>query len=102
MPIGSGTKLAIEDAIGLAAALGDHGDLGTALGAYERDRKASLLLLQREARNSARWFESLPRYIDLGPEQFATLLHQRRSQLADAHVPGPATTGFAGPPRSSF
>jgi len=26
-------------------------------------------------------FESLPRYIDLGPEQFATLLHQRRSQL---------------------
>jgi len=79
--IGSGTKLAIEDAIGLAAALGDHGDLGTALGAYERDRKASLLLLQREARNSARWFESLPRYIDLGPEQFATLLHQRRSQL---------------------
>ena len=79
--IGSGTKLAIEDAIGLAAALGDHDDLGTALDAYERDRKASLLLLQREARNSARWFESLPRYIDLGPEQFATLLHQRRSQL---------------------
>jgi 2-polyprenyl-6-methoxyphenol hydroxylase-like FAD-dependent oxidoreductase len=79
--IGSGTKLAIEDAIGLAAALGDHHDLAAALAAYERDRKASLLLLQREARNSARWFESLPRYIDLGPEQFATLLHQRRSQL---------------------
>jgi 2-polyprenyl-6-methoxyphenol hydroxylase-like FAD-dependent oxidoreductase len=79
--IGSGTKLAIEDAIGLAAALGDHDDLGMALDAYERDRKASLLLLQREARNSARWFESLPRYIDLGSEQFATLLHQRRSQL---------------------
>jgi 2-polyprenyl-6-methoxyphenol hydroxylase-like FAD-dependent oxidoreductase len=79
--IGSGTKLAIEDAIGLAAALGDHDDLPAALAAYERDRKASLLLLQREARNSARWFESLPRYIDLGAEQFATLLHQRRSQL---------------------
>ncbi len=79
--IGSGTKLAIEDAIGLAGALGAHGDLATALAAYERDRKASLLLLQREARNSARWFESLPRYIDLGAERFATLLHQRRSQL---------------------
>ena len=79
--IGSGTKLAIEDAIGLAGALGAHDDLGTALAAYERDRRASLLLLQREARNSARWFESLPRYIDLGSEPFTTLLHQRRSQL---------------------
>ena len=79
--IGSGTKLAIDDAIGLAAALGAHGDLATALAAYERDRKASLLPLQREARNSARWFESLPRYIDLGAERFAFLLHQRRSQL---------------------
>jgi 2-polyprenyl-6-methoxyphenol hydroxylase-like FAD-dependent oxidoreductase len=79
--IGSGTKLAIEDAIGLAGALGAHGDLATALAAYERDRKASLLPLQREARNSARWFESLPRYIDLGAERFALLLHQRRSQL---------------------
>ncbi|HEV3495411.1 MAG TPA: FAD-dependent monooxygenase [Actinomycetes bacterium] len=79
--IGSGTKLAIEDAIGLAGALGAHGELATALAAYERDRKASLLPLQREARNSARWFESLPRYIDLGAERFALLLHQRRSQL---------------------
>jgi anthraniloyl-CoA monooxygenase len=79
--IGSGTKLAIEDAIGLAGALGAHDDLGAALAAYERDRKGSLLLLQREARNSARWFESLPRYIELGSDQFATLLHQRRSQL---------------------
>jgi anthraniloyl-CoA monooxygenase len=79
--IGSGTKLAIEDAIGLAGALATHDDLGTALAAYERERKGSLLLLQREARNSARWFESLPRYIDLGSEQFTTLLHQRRSRL---------------------
>jgi anthraniloyl-CoA monooxygenase len=79
--IGSGTKLAIEDAIGLAGALGADDDLETALAAYERDRKASLLLLQREARNSARWFETLPRYIDLGSDRFAALLHQRRSQL---------------------
>ena len=79
--IGSGTKLAIEDAIGLAGALGAHDDLGSALAAYERERKAALLLLQREARNSARWFEHLPRYIDLGAPRFAALLHQRRSQL---------------------
>jgi anthraniloyl-CoA monooxygenase len=79
--IGSGTKLAIEDAIGLAAALGAGDDLGTALAAYERDRKVALLLLQREARNSAGWFEHLPRYIDRGASQFAALLQHRRSRL---------------------
>jgi 2-polyprenyl-6-methoxyphenol hydroxylase-like FAD-dependent oxidoreductase len=79
--IGSGTKLAVEDAIGLAAALGASGDIGSALAAYERDRKAALLLLQREARNSAGWFEHLPRYIDRGAPQFAALLQHRRSQL---------------------
>jgi anthraniloyl-CoA monooxygenase len=79
--IGSGTKLAIEDAIGLAAALGAGDDLGTALAAYERDRKVALVLLQREARNSAGWFEHLPRYIDRGAPQFAALLQHRRSRL---------------------
>ena len=79
--IGSGTKLAIEDAIELAGALGAHDDLGSALAAYERERKAALLLLQREARNSARWFEHLPRYIDLGAPRFTVLLNHRRSQL---------------------
>jgi hypothetical protein len=39
--IGSGTKLAIEDAIGLAAALGDHRDLESALAAYEQRRKTA-------------------------------------------------------------
>jgi anthraniloyl-CoA monooxygenase len=79
--IGSGTKLAIEDAIGLAAALGEHRDLATALAAYERRRKTALVLLQREARNSARWFENLPRYVALGEPRFVALLHHRRSPL---------------------
>jgi anthraniloyl-CoA monooxygenase len=79
--IGSGTKLAIEDAIGLATALGDHGGLESALAAYEQDRRRALLLLQQEARNSARWFENLPPYIRLGSPQFAALLHHRRSPL---------------------
>jgi hypothetical protein len=60
---------------------GGHRDLESALAAYEQERKTALLLLQREARNSARWFESLPRYIRLGEPQFAALLHHRRSQL---------------------
>jgi anthraniloyl-CoA monooxygenase len=79
--IGSGTKLAIEDAIGLAAALGAHRELATALAAYEHRRKTALVLLQQEARNSARWFETLPRYVALGEPRFAALLHHRRSPL---------------------
>jgi anthraniloyl-CoA monooxygenase len=79
--IGSGTKLAIEDAIGLAAALGGHRELESALAAYEQQRRTALLLLQREARNSAHWFEDLPRYVRLGPPEFTALLHHRRSQL---------------------
>jgi 2-polyprenyl-6-methoxyphenol hydroxylase-like FAD-dependent oxidoreductase len=79
--IGSGTKLAIEDAIGLAGALSAHDELGPALAAYERKRKIALLPLQGEARNSARWFEHLPRYIFLDAPRFAALLHQRRSRL---------------------
>jgi 2-polyprenyl-6-methoxyphenol hydroxylase-like FAD-dependent oxidoreductase len=84
--IGSGTRLALQDAIGLAARLHEHNDVGTALEAYEKQRKAALLLPQRQARNSARWFESIPRYIGLGSPHFATLLGQRRSRLL-AHLP---------------
>jgi len=84
--IGSGTKLAVEDAIELAGKLHEHENIRTALDAYETQRQAALLLPQREARNSARWFEDLPRYIGLEAPQFASLLHQRRSPLL-ARIP---------------
>jgi 2-polyprenyl-6-methoxyphenol hydroxylase-like FAD-dependent oxidoreductase len=79
--IGSGTKLAIEDAIGLAGKLHEHGDITSAFEEYEEERQAALLLPQREARNSAQWFEDVPRYIGLEAHQFASLLHHRRSPL---------------------
>jgi hypothetical protein len=41
-----------------------------------------LLLPQGETRNSAQWFEPIPRYIDLQAPQFAALLKQRRSHAA--------------------
>jgi anthraniloyl-CoA monooxygenase len=63
--IGSGTKLAMEDAIALARNLHEHADVQLALEAYGKERQAALLLPQREARLSARWFERIPRYIDL-------------------------------------
>lgn len=79
--IGSGTKLAIEDAIALAGDLQRQGDLGLALASYERERQTALLKPQAEARFSAQWFENVPRYIDLKPHQFGALLRERRTPL---------------------
>jgi anthraniloyl-CoA monooxygenase len=79
--IGSGTRLALEDAIGLAAQLQKHGDVSSALAAYGEQRAAEVLEAQRRARNSARWFESVPRYIGLGTPALAKLMNHRRSSI---------------------
>jgi 2-polyprenyl-6-methoxyphenol hydroxylase-like FAD-dependent oxidoreductase len=79
--IGSGTKLAIEDAIALAGNVQRHDRLMPALQSYEKQRQAALVQFQNEARCSAQWFENIPRYIDLKPHQFFTLLRERRSPL---------------------
>ncbi|MET8829262.1 FAD-dependent monooxygenase [Streptomyces sp. NPDC004610] len=84
--IGAGTTLALEDAMSLAGALRDQRDLPRALAAYERDRKQALLPVQSAARYSAQWYENLPRYIGLPPEQMFALLGQRHSPLLP-HVP---------------
>ena len=69
--IGSGTKLAMEDALALAACLHEHDSLDAALGAYEAERKPVVLSTQRAAQASLEWFESLGQYVDQDPEQFA-------------------------------
>jgi 2-polyprenyl-6-methoxyphenol hydroxylase-like FAD-dependent oxidoreductase len=79
--VGAGTTLALEDAIALADALHAHGGLPQALARYERRRKSELLSVQSAARYSAQWYENLPRYIDLPPEQMFALLGQRHSPL---------------------
>ncbi len=79
--IGSGTRLAIEDAICLAQQLQAHTTLRPALAAYARERSAALRGAQLEARYSARWFESVPRYIGADDQEFADLLDARRSTL---------------------
>lgn len=79
--IGSGTKLAIEDAIALAGNVQRHRELGPALEAYEAERRAAILAPQLAAGLSAQWFEHVPRYADLKPRQFSTLLRRRRSPL---------------------
>lgn len=84
--IGSGTRLAIEDAIVLADNVQRHDDLEQALQAYEDERQADVQLAQLAARFSARWFESVPRYAGLTPRQFSTLLRRRLSPVLP-HVP---------------
>ncbi|MCT9075907.1 FAD-dependent monooxygenase [Streptomyces fulvoviolaceus] len=79
--IGAGTTLALEDVIALAGALGETADLPQALARYEQQRKAELLSIQSAARYSAQWYENLPRYIGLPPEQMFALLGQRHSPL---------------------
>jgi 2-polyprenyl-6-methoxyphenol hydroxylase-like FAD-dependent oxidoreductase len=79
--IGSGTQLAIEDAIELADNLQKHDELGPALESYEKERREALLEYQNEARFSARWFEDISRYVNLKPHQFFALLRHRRSPV---------------------
>jgi len=69
--IGSGTKLAMEDALALAACLHEHPDVPAALAAYEAERRPVVLSTQRAARASLDWFESIGHYTEQPPEQFA-------------------------------
>jgi len=85
--IGSGTKLALEDAIALADAIRRHGnDLPAALAAYEAERRVEVLRLQSAARNSTEWFENVARYAHLPPEQFAYSLLTRSQRVSHENL----------------
>ena len=79
--VGSGTKLAIEDAIALAAALQRQPDVPAALAAYEAERRPAVESLQRAAQVSLQWFEDTERYMDLEPLQFAFNLLTRSLRI---------------------
>ncbi len=68
--IGSGTKLAMEDALALAACLHEAPSVGEALATYEEERKAVVLSTQRAAQASLEWFENLAQYVHQEPTQF--------------------------------
>ncbi len=75
--IGSGTKLAMEDALALAACLHEQAGPGTAdgvaeaLAAYERERRPVVASTQRAAQASLEWFENIGQYAGQDPHQFA-------------------------------
>jgi anthraniloyl-CoA monooxygenase len=84
--IGSGTKLALEDAIGLAHALAAHEQPAAAFAAYEAERRVEVLRLQNAARNSTEWFENVDRYASLEAEQFAYSLLSRSQRLSHENL----------------
>ncbi|MGH7572330.1 MAG: bifunctional salicylyl-CoA 5-hydroxylase/oxidoreductase [Gemmatimonadota bacterium] len=79
--VGSGTKLAMEDAIALAAALEARTDVPAALAAYEEERRPPVESIQRAARASLMWFEGTERYMETEPIQFAFNLLTRSLRI---------------------
>lgn len=85
--IGSGTKLALEDAIELANCLKDSaGDLRAGLAHYQDVRSVEVLKIQNAARNSTEWFENVKRYADLEPEQFTYSLLTRSQRISHENL----------------
>src|SRR5687768_1752892 len=98
--IGSGTKLAMEDAIALARVLAGHhpttqsprrggpgpSPTADALVEYQRERMTEALRLQNAARNAMEWFENVKRYIRLEPEQFTYSLLTRSQRVSHENL----------------
>ncbi|WP_225095518.1 bifunctional salicylyl-CoA 5-hydroxylase/oxidoreductase [Streptomyces sp. CoH27] len=103
--IGSGTKLAVEDALALAACLAEQPDVPRALAAYEEERRPVVASTQRAARASLEWFENLHLYRDQPPRRFAfnLLTRSRRVthdnlRLRDARFTDAVEREFGCPP----
>ncbi|WP_323853295.1 bifunctional salicylyl-CoA 5-hydroxylase/oxidoreductase [Xenorhabdus koppenhoeferi] len=85
--IGSGTKLALEDAIELTNSLkANQGDLSAGLAHYQKLRSVEVLKIQNAARNSTEWFENVVRYEGLSPEQFAYSLLTRSQRISHENL----------------
>jgi anthraniloyl-CoA monooxygenase len=84
--VGSGTKLAMESAIALAAYLHTEPTLAAAFGRYEEERRTEVLRLQSAARNSTEWFEHVERYLHLDPVQFNYSLLTRSQRISHENL----------------
>ena len=84
--VGSGTRLAMLDAISLAEAVASGQPLADALTAYEAERRPSVESLQRAAQASLQWFEDTERYVRLEPVQFAFSLLTRSLRISHENL----------------
>jgi anthraniloyl-CoA monooxygenase len=76
--VGSGTRLAIEDAVVLAAELDACTDAGTAVRRFEERQRPVVAELQDDGRSSEMWFADMDRHMRLPPNQLAFALRTRR------------------------
>ncbi len=91
--IGSGTKLALEDAIDLASEFADStdelvagADMGVVLQRYQARRSVEVLKIQNAARNSTEWFENVNRYTGMEIEQFAYTMLTRSQRISHENL----------------
>jgi 2-polyprenyl-6-methoxyphenol hydroxylase-like FAD-dependent oxidoreductase len=80
--IGSGTRLAMEDAIALVKALGEHDELPDALAAFEAARRPIVEKLVAAADASGAWYDRFPEHMNLSPRDFAWSYIQRSGRVA--------------------
>jgi len=85
--IGSGTRLAFEDAIALDRAFGEAGeDVPAALAAFERERRPVVEKLLRAADLSSFWYEDFPSKMALAPWELAYDYMMRSGRMTDARL----------------
>ncbi|HXK54873.1 MAG TPA: FAD-dependent monooxygenase, partial [Hyphomicrobiales bacterium] len=86
--IGSGTKLAMEDAISLARLFEERpkATIRELLAAYEEERKVEVIKIQSSARNSMEWFENVARYTHMEPEQFTYSMLTRSQRVSHENL----------------
>lgn len=84
--IGSGTKLAMEDSLALAACLHEHPEVEAALAAYETERRPVVASTQRAAQASLEWFERIGQYTAQNPTQFAFNLLTRSRRITQENL----------------
>ena len=84
--IGSGTRLAMEDAIALDRALAEERSVGKALAAYEAARRPIVDKLVAAADGSGAWYERFPEHMKLAPREFAWSYIQRSGRIDPARL----------------
>jgi anthraniloyl-CoA monooxygenase len=84
--IGSGTKLAMEDAISLVRHVSHATDVPSGLESYQTERSVEARRLQNAARNRMEWFENVSRYENLEPLQFAYSLLSGSQRIGHANL----------------
>jgi 2-polyprenyl-6-methoxyphenol hydroxylase-like FAD-dependent oxidoreductase len=84
--IGSGTRLAIEDALALMKSLEAERDIASALVRYERDRRLIVEKLVAASRRSAAWYEKFPVHMQLAPLDLAMSYIRRSGRVDDERL----------------